>query len=79
MNLEMNVANSKFFCLWCEISKEQLGDLNIDWNILKSMEQIKINFAKYRDHIRLALFDIILLYNWILDELHIMLRITDVL
>jgi hypothetical protein len=27
----------------------------------------------------LALFDIILLYNWILDELHIMLRITDVL
>ena len=43
------------------------------------MEQIKINFAKYHGHIRPALFDMIPLYNWIPDELHIMLRIIDVL
>lgn len=79
INLGMNSANSKYFCPWCEVSKEQIGDLDLQWRISKSMEQIKTDFKTYNGHIKPALFDMIPLYNWIPDELHIMLRITDVL
>src|ERR1051325_1101808 len=75
----MNSANSRFFCPWCEVSKEQIGNLEIQWCISKSMEEIKTNFKNYNGHIQPALFNMIPLYNWVPDELHMMLRITDIL
>jgi hypothetical protein len=79
INLGMNSANSRFFCPWCEVSKEQIGNLEIQWCISKSMEEIKTNFKNYNGHIQPALFNMIPLYNWVPDELHMMLRITDIL
>ncbi|RHZ85835.1 hypothetical protein Glove_59g63 [Diversispora epigaea] len=57
--LGINSANSKYFCPWCEISKEKQVNFSYEWKI--------------------TIFDMIPLCNWIPDELHIMLRITDVL
>ena len=51
INLGMNSANSRYFCPWCEISKEQIGDLDIQWRISKSMEQIRADFKTYNGHI----------------------------
>ncbi|EXX71393.1 hypothetical protein RirG_078850 [Rhizophagus irregularis DAOM 197198w] len=62
--LGMNAANSKYFCPWCEVSKEQQGDFSYNWTI---------------SHIQPLLFDMIPLQSWVPDELHMMLRITDVL
>ncbi|RHZ85685.1 hypothetical protein Glove_62g40 [Diversispora epigaea] len=77
--LGLNAANSKYFCPWCEISKEQQGDLSLEWKINKTINNIHQNYKYYRGHICLAIFDMIPLQNWVPDELHIMLRITDVL
>ncbi|RHZ85686.1 hypothetical protein Glove_62g41 [Diversispora epigaea] len=77
--LGLNAANSKYFCPWCEISKEQQGDLSLEWKINKTINNIHQNYKCYRGHIRPAIFDMIPLQNWVPDELHIMLRITDVL
>ena len=43
------------------------------------MKQIHEDYRFYKWHIRPALFDIIPLQNWVPDELHVMLHITDVL
>jgi hypothetical protein len=43
------------------------------------MDQIRMDHTIYKGHIRPAIFDMILLQNWVPDELHVMLRITDVL
>jgi hypothetical protein len=75
--LGFNAANSTYFCMWCLISKKQQGDLNTDYTICKSMENLKNNFKTYNGHIKPPLFDMIPLFNWIPDELHVMLRITD--
>jgi hypothetical protein len=40
--------------------------------LVKIMDQIRLDYTIYQ-------FDMILLQNWILDKLHVMLRITDVL
>ncbi|CAG8844652.1 27633_t:CDS:2, partial [Gigaspora margarita] len=37
--LGINSANSKYFCPWCECSKEQRNDLNKNWQISKTIEQ----------------------------------------
>ena len=41
------------------------------------MEQIKKNFFNIREHQHAPLFDMIDLKDWVCDELHVMLRITD--
>ncbi|GES79267.1 hypothetical protein GLOIN_2v1792490 [Rhizophagus clarus] len=79
MCLGLNAANSKYFCPWCEVSKEQQGDFSYEWTINKTMDQVRENYTFYKGHIQPAIFDMIPLQNWIPDELHIMLRITDVL
>ncbi|CAB4429045.1 unnamed protein product [Rhizophagus irregularis] len=43
------------------------------------MDQIRIDHTFYQGHIQPAIFDMIPLQNWVPDELHVMLRITDVL
>ena len=75
----MNAVNSKYFCPWCKVSKVQQGDFSYEWTISKTIDQIHTDHTFYQDHIRPAIFDMIPLQNWVLDELHIMLCITDVL
>ena len=63
--LGINAANSKYFCLWCEISKEQQGDFSYEWIISKNMDQICEDYRFYKGHIWPALFDMIPLQNWV--------------
>ncbi|CAB4423108.1 unnamed protein product [Rhizophagus irregularis] len=65
--LGMNAANSKYFCPWCEVSKEQQGDFSYEWTISKTMDQIRIDHTFYQGHIRPAIFDMIPLQNWVPD------------
>ena len=41
------------------------------------MEDIKVNYKQINGHIKEPLFHMIPLKNWVVDELHIFLRITD--
>ncbi|RHZ77188.1 hypothetical protein Glove_184g131 [Diversispora epigaea] len=75
--LGLNSANSKYFCPWCMCSKNQLGDLNKDWNIEKNMDEISRNYININSHINPPLFSMIPMDNIIFDELHVFLRITD--
>ena len=72
-------ANSKYFCPWCNASKDNRDDLNANWKMTKTMEQLNINYSIYKGHRKPSLFNMISLDNWLIDELHIMLRITDCL
>src|SRR5436190_24341642 len=42
--LGFNNANSKYFCSWCEASKDNRDDLNANWKMTKTMEQLNINY-----------------------------------
>ncbi|GET00460.1 hypothetical protein GLOIN_2v1472827 [Rhizophagus clarus] len=59
MCLGLNAANSKYFCPWCEVSKEQQGDFSYEWTINKTMDQVRENYTFYKGHIRPAIFDMI--------------------
>ena len=41
------------------------------------MDNIKVNYKQINGHIKEPLFHMISLNNWVVDELHIFLRITD--
>jgi hypothetical protein len=71
--LGFNAPNSNFFCPWCQISKHDQGNNQINWKIDKKMEKI----YEYPGHNKKPLFPMIPLDKWIPDELHIMLRIWD--
>ncbi|PKY62521.1 hypothetical protein RhiirA4_432588 [Rhizophagus irregularis] len=43
----------------------------------KTMEQLNSDYTAYKGHQQVPLFNMIPLDHWIVDELHIMLRITD--
>ncbi|GBB84042.1 hypothetical protein RclHR1_10690005 [Rhizophagus clarus] len=45
----------------------------------KTMEQLNINYKIYHGHNKPLLFNMIPLDHWLVDELHVMLRITDCL
>ncbi|GBB99477.1 hypothetical protein RclHR1_35320001 [Rhizophagus clarus] len=68
--LSFNSANSKFFCLWCQVSKYDQGN---DWKIDKKIE----NFQEYPGHHKKPLFYMISLDKWVLDKLHLLLYIWD--
>ncbi|CAG8857116.1 45413_t:CDS:1, partial [Gigaspora margarita] len=70
-------ANSNNFCLWCECRKELNGDFNYDWIISKNMNDINQNFIKKDGHTKKPLFPMIAINYWVVDELHLLLRITD--
>ncbi|RGB23318.1 hypothetical protein C1646_748237 [Rhizophagus diaphanus] len=53
------------------------GDLETRWEISKTMEQLNNNYKVYKGHQKMPLFNMIPLDHWLIDELHIMLRITD--
>ncbi|GBC34703.2 hypothetical protein GLOIN_2v1477112 [Rhizophagus irregularis DAOM 181602=DAOM 197198] len=71
--LGFNSANSLFFCPWCTITKKEISDIKKKWLISKQID----NINQYNGHHSTSLFNMISLENWIPDELHIMLRITD--
>ncbi|PKC16476.1 hypothetical protein RhiirA5_369844 [Rhizophagus irregularis] len=71
--LGFNSANSLFFCPWCTITKKEISDIKKEWLISKQID----NINQYNGHHSTPLFNMISLENWIPDELHIMLRITD--
>lgn len=75
--LGINSANSKYFCPWCECSKNQHAELQHNWKITKSMTKLQANFNSYPGHIRPPLFDMIPLNHFVFDTLHLFLRITD--
>ncbi|CAG8627462.1 4243_t:CDS:2, partial [Racocetra fulgida] len=75
--LGLKAANSKYFCAWCSCSKNKIGDATQDWRITKSINDLKINYSNTPSHIKAPLFDIIPLYNYVFDELHVLLRIED--
>ncbi|CAG8795789.1 32754_t:CDS:2, partial [Gigaspora margarita] len=73
--LRFNSANANHFCSWCTYTKQQNRILDQNnklvgnWTITKNMKQ--------KEHQYMALFDMIDIKNWVYDELHIMLCITD--
>lgn len=75
--LGLNCANSTNFCPWCTVTKHDQGDLSKDWKITKNMDNLKENASCYPGHIKQPLFNMVPIKNWVVDELHVMLRITD--
>ncbi|GBC43602.1 hypothetical protein GLOIN_2v1768889 [Rhizophagus irregularis DAOM 181602=DAOM 197198] len=73
--LGMKAANAQYFCPWCDCSKNDI--ITTSKTINKSMDDIKINYKQINGHIKEPLFYMIPLQNWVVDELHIFLRITD--
>ncbi|GET00608.1 hypothetical protein GLOIN_2v1728867 [Rhizophagus clarus] len=73
--LGMKAANAVHFCLWCDCSKNDINTTSKTIN--KSMDNIKANYNQINGHIKEPLFHMISLKNWVVDELHIFLRITD--
>ncbi|CAG8534028.1 2289_t:CDS:2 [Scutellospora calospora] len=70
-------ANSNHFCLWCHCNKNENGNLDRDWTIQKNIEEINKNYITINGHKNKPLFSMIPLTNWVPDELHLLLRITD--
>ena len=75
--LGFNSPTSNYFCPWCLIKKDQHNDLNANWTISKNMKNLKNNYTCYLGHKKTPLFDMINMENYLIDELHVMLRITD--
>ena len=73
--LGMKAANAQHFCPWCNCSKDKINTKSKTIN--KSMDDIKINYNRINGHTKEPLFHMIPLKNWVCDELHIFLRITD--
>ncbi|RIB12607.1 hypothetical protein C2G38_2200159 [Gigaspora rosea] len=73
--LGMKAANTKYFCSWCDCSKENINSTNK--KITKSIETIKMNYSQIDGHLKEPIFYMIPICNWVCDELHILLRITD--
>ncbi len=77
ISLGFNAANSNFFCPWCSCSRKDLGNKEKQWIINKNMEQIVAKPDTYSGHTKLPLFSMIPITHWVVDELHILLRIYD--
>ncbi|PKK61451.1 hypothetical protein RhiirC2_718407 [Rhizophagus irregularis] len=65
----LNAPNSKYFCLYCDCDSSARWDMNLKWKINKNMQSKK----------KPELFPAIRQENYIPDELHLLLRISDVL
>ncbi|RIB21263.1 hypothetical protein C2G38_2244038 [Gigaspora rosea] len=63
-----NALNSEYFCLFCECNAKSCYNMDLSWPPTGNTKEKK-----------LALFPVIDLLNYIPDELHLLLRISDVL
>ena len=82
--LGFNAPTSKYFCPWCLCTKENIGNKHKVCTIEKNMDQIKSAFFDNNSsvkpppgHIKPPLLHMIPLNHYVLDELHVMLRIWD--
>ncbi|CAG8825696.1 21067_t:CDS:2, partial [Cetraspora pellucida] len=57
-------TNSDHFCLWCCCSKNENGNLDLDWTIQKNIEKINENYMTINGHKKKPLFSMIPLTNW---------------
>ncbi|GES95313.1 hypothetical protein GLOIN_2v1768889 [Rhizophagus clarus] len=73
--LGMKSANAIHFYPWCDCSKDEIDITSKKIN--KSIDNIKLNYNQINGHTKEPLFHMIPLHNWVVDELHIFLRITD--
>ncbi|RIA84059.1 hypothetical protein C1645_742608 [Glomus cerebriforme] len=67
--LGINAATSNYFCLYCNCHKDERYNMDKVW----------LNSKNTRGRKNTMLFQEIDQNNWIIDELHLMLRISDVL
>ncbi|PKY48280.1 hypothetical protein RhiirA4_422044 [Rhizophagus irregularis] len=65
----LNTLNSKYFCLYCDCDSSARWNINLKWKINKNTQSKK----------KPELFPAIRQENYIPDELHLLLRISDVL
>ncbi|CAG8823311.1 15871_t:CDS:2 [Gigaspora margarita] len=71
------------FCLWCPINKSQNGIFEVNgirqdnWTISKDINDICQNYLQRPGHQFAPLFPMIPICNYVVDELHLMLRIWD--
>lgn len=75
--LGFNAPNAFNFCPWCSCTKDLIGDLDQNWTITKKIDQIKENYQNFPGHLHLPILDIIPMTNYVVDQLYLMLRITD--
>ncbi|CAG8749812.1 21436_t:CDS:2, partial [Gigaspora rosea] len=74
--------NSMDYCLWCSVKKTQNGILEINnihqdnWTISKNIENLVANYTESPGCINKPLFLMISIQNWVVNRLHLMLRIT---
>ncbi|PKK65101.1 hypothetical protein RhiirC2_786634 [Rhizophagus irregularis] len=61
--LDFNAANSNYFCLWCEITKNQYENRQVDWMISKSINILNENLIAYPGHKLPPPFNMISLKN----------------
>ncbi|PKC56607.1 hypothetical protein RhiirA1_402006 [Rhizophagus irregularis] len=73
--LGIKAANAQYFCPWCDCRKDEINIKSKTIN--KSMDNIKKNYNQTNGHVKEPLFHMIPLKNWVCDELHVFLRITD--
>ncbi|CAJ0880739.1 3419_t:CDS:2, partial [Entrophospora sp. SA101] len=71
----LNAPNSTYFCLYCECNSKTRYNMDLSWPITGNNKG-KIIFCGKKNP---SLFTSIELLNYVPDELHILLRITDVL
>ncbi|RHZ81840.1 hypothetical protein Glove_117g379 [Diversispora epigaea] len=67
--LGINGPTSNYFCLWCECHKNERWDMNENW----------LNVKNTKGKIRTSLLPFLTIKYCVPDELHLMLRIVDVL
>ncbi|RHZ86753.1 hypothetical protein Glove_46g53 [Diversispora epigaea] len=67
--LGINGPTSNYFCLWCECHKNERWDMNKNW----------LNVKNTKGKIRTSLLPFLTIKYCVPDELHLMLRIVDVL
>ncbi|CAG8645428.1 2107_t:CDS:2, partial [Scutellospora calospora] len=75
--LGFNVPNAFNFCPWCFCTKDLISDLNQNWLITKKIDQIKKDYRKFPGHIYSPILDMISMTHYVVNQLHLMLRITD--
>ncbi len=75
----INAANADFPCIWCKWNKKEDGDIRRSWTINdRSHQEAEENLHLF-GYKNFPLFRDIPFENTVVDTLHLLLRITDVL
>jgi len=77
--LGLNGPTSSYFCFYDNCHKDDIHNMSRKWVVEKEMASIINNFTNVLGQKNPCILTSIELKNWILDELHLMLRITDIL